>query len=640
MSRYQFPIAEVIDNQLISISGHKSYFYQIEGVDLEQLNDLEKDNFFTGLKERLNNLDHDSWFKFYKLKGDLFLNTSSEEQHLGLEASNCEYPLEMFFENRDIYSDIGIYDDYLLFNGKYRRIISVKSFSDKLIDEYFMPNGIDYCLSFKKKSNTKALKDLERVRNAHSAGLAKNKRDFESEGAYSQAEELISELTSGNESLFEMELYFLPSAISLDELNQMTFALVEELNLKGIESFIEGHSLRELKSGLFDIYKEIIVGVKPSFSYRSIPDKSSHLKYLIPLSKSYFMNEGIELKDIDDHEIYFDPFSKEFKNRNMLVTGTTGAGKSVFVNKMAHFLANDYPIVILDKGGSFKKLCLYHSGYNLSSGINPLQFKCPYFLREFILSVVDQSKFTKLEKGLLLKRIKEFLKEKADPTHTKMISYLEQDFKGLSLYFEDIKDFISDEITPMNDFLYVDIENYPKSQIAPLVIYVLEYFKRLPKNQKVLIFDECWQFLKDHGEYIDECFRTFRKTGAFPIAISQGLSDFESLGGDLYSSIINNSYFKVFFPQEYIRNEDITDFDNKRIKSLQYEKGAYSECYLKSTDNKIKKILRIDLNPLEYELFHTEVGRSKNLFKFYEDHREYFSSNKETIESFVRLHHG
>ena len=184
MSRYQFPIAEVNDNQLISISGDKSYFYNLKGVDLEQLSDLEKDNFFTGLKERLNNLDHDSWFKFYRLKDDLYLNTSSEEQQLGLETSKSEYPLEIFFENRDIYSDIGIYDDYLLFNGKYRRIISVKSFSDKHIDEYFMPSGIDYCLSFKKKSNTKALKDLERIRNAHSAGLAKNKRDFESEGVF------------------------------------------------------------------------------------------------------------------------------------------------------------------------------------------------------------------------------------------------------------------------------------------------------------------------------------------------------------------------------------------------------------------------------------------------------------------------
>ena len=639
MNRYQFPITEVIDNQLISISGDKSYFYELEGVDLEQLNDIERDNFFGGLKERLSNLDNVDWFKFYRLKNRLFLNTSSNRKSLGLYTRECTTPLEVFFENSDIYSDVGIYDDYLLFNGMYRRVISVKSFLDKSIDEYFLPSNIDYCLSFKKKSKTKALKDLERVRNAHSAGLSKNKRDFESEGAYSQAEELISELTSGSESLFEMELYFLPSADSLEILNKLTFSLIEELHLKGIESFIEGHSLKELKSGLFDIYKGIIVGVKPSFSYRSIPNKSSHLKYLIPLSISFLMDEGISFLDIADKEIFLNPFSNNFKNRNMLVSGMSGAGKSVFINKVIHYLAPDHPVVILDKGGSFKKTCLYHSGNSLSSGISPMSFRCPYFLREFILSVVDKSHFDKLKRGLLLKRIKEYLQD-SEISFYSMLKYLENDFKDISLYFEDLKDFIVDSPEDISNFLYVDIEKYPKSQVTPLIIYVLEYFKRIPKNEKVLVFDECWSFLKDHSEYIDECFRTFRKAGVFTIAISQGLRDFESLSDNLSSSIINNSYFRVFFPQESILGNDITDFDNRRIKDLQFEKGVYSECYLKTSDNKIKKILKLMLSPLEYELFHTEAGQSENLFKFFNDNRAYFSSNSETIESFVRLHHG
>ncbi len=641
MSKSSFPIAQVTGNEIISMEGDKSYFYELDGVDLEQLNDYEKNSLFERLRSKLNNLEEKSWAKFYHIDKSLYLNCSDENLDIGIKKDTCSSPLEVFFEDSDIYSDVGFYDDYFLFNGKYRRIVSVRSFLESEVDEYLIPSDIDYCLSLKKKSKTRALKDLERVRNSHSAGLAKNKRDFESEGAYSQAEELISELTHGDESLFEMELFFLPKANSLKELNILTIDLVNELKLKGITTFIEGHSLKALKSGMMNIYKEIIVGVKPSFSYRGIPNKSRHLVNLIPLNKSKLMNEGISFKDISDDTLFFDPFSHEFKNRNMLVTGTTGSGKSVLVNKIVHDLrSKDHPVVILDKGGSFKKLCLYYGGDNLDSGINPMDFKCPYFLREFVLSVVDKSKFGKLEKGLLLKRIKEYIHSDTNLSHHGMIKYLENDFRGLSLYFEDIGDFINKDTREKSDFLYVDIENYPKSQIAPLIIYVLEYFKRIPNNQKTLVFDECWKFLKDHGEYIDECFRTFRKSGAFPIAISQGLGDFESLSGDLYSSITNNSYFKVFFPQEYIENHEISEFDNSRISSLQYEKGQYSECYLKSSDNKIKKILRISLTPLEYELFHTESGQSDNFYKFYEDNRDYFSTNKETIESFVRLHHG
>ncbi|WP_164848509.1 VirB4 family type IV secretion system protein [Halobacteriovorax sp. HLS] len=638
MSNYKFPIADCIQNELVSMDGDRSFFYELRGVDLEQLDEIELSNLFSLIEKRLNNLKEEQWIKFYQLNGKCYLNTSLLNSCLGLEVLPVTDPLHTFFEGKDIYSDIGIYDDYLLFNGKYRRVISVKSFPEEEIDEYFLPKDINYCISFRKKQNSKALKELDKIRSAHSTGLSKNKRDFESEGAYSQAENLISDLTSGNESLFDMELYFLPMALSLEELNSNTQVLLEDLTTKGVIPFVEGHSIKGLKSGLFQIYKEIIVGVKPSFKYRGIPNKTGHLKYLLPIHKSGLMNEGIEFLDITDNDIFLNPFSKKFKSRNMLVTGATGGGKSVLVNKMVHALAPNHPVVILDKGGSFKKLCLYHSGYNLESGINPMDFKCPYYLREFVLSVVDKEKFRKLEKGLLLKEIKLFL-ENDNRSFFELIGHLETNFKGLSLYFEDIKDFITESTKETNKFLYVDIENFPKTQIAPLIIYILEYFKNIDQGQKVLVFDECWSFLKDHGDYIDECFRTFRKSGAFPIAISQGLGDFSSLSSDLYSSITNNSFFKVFFPQEYIEDKDISEFDNSRISSLQYEKGQYSECYLKTQDGKIKKILRIFLSPLELELFHTEYGRSQNLFKFFEDHKNYFSTNREIINAFVRLHH-
>jgi hypothetical protein len=639
MSKYKFPIAESFNNELISMEGDRSFFYEVTGIDLEQCDDTELSIVYNQLERSLNNLSDNDWIKFYKLGSRIFINSSTNNLNLGLPSIDCRDALSIFFDRSDIYSDLGIYDDYLLFNGNYQRILSIKSFSNEEITENFLLSGFDYCLMFKKKKNSKALKELDRIRSSHSVSQIKDKRDFEGEGAYSQAEELIYSLTNRDESLFSMELYFLVNESSLDNLNKASFSLIEDLQTKGMDSFIEGHSLKILKSGLFEIYREIIPGVKPSFKYRSIPNKTGHLKYLLPIHKSKLMDEGISFYDVESKEIFFNPFSNEFKNRNMLVTGSSGGGKSVLVNKIVHSLLPDHPVVILDKGGSFKKLCLYHGGYNLESGINPMNFKCPYYLREFILSVVDIDKFKLLEKGLLLTEIKRILEENKVITFNNLIDQLELSFSGLSLYFEDIKEFISDEHRERVNFLYVDIENFPKNQVAPLIIYVLEYFKQIEKGEKVLVFDECWNFLKDHGHYIDECFRTLRKSGAFPIAISQGLDDFASLGADLSSSLINNSHFKVFFPQEYIEDKDISGFDNERISSLEYRKGEYSECYLKTQDNKIKKILRIFLSSLELELFHTESGRSENLFKFYDDNKDYFLTNRETIDAFVRLHH-
>lgn len=640
MSRYSFPIASIDGNEIVSTSGDKSYFYKLKGHDLEQKDGIEISNIFNHIESSLNNLSSKESYKFYHLKGENYLNASILNPQIGLEIYPCNEPMEVFFEEADIFSDIGIYDDYILYNGKYHRIISVKSFNEDEIDEFFLPRSFDYILNIRRKENEKALKILDRVRMSHGAGQFKAKRDFESEGAYAQAEDLIQDITHGEESIFDMELFFIVGEESLETLNIRTFDLISSLKIKGITPFIEGHSIRSHKSGLFQIFRDLIVGVKPSFKYRSIPNKTGHLKFLIPFSESLFMNEGIELNDISEKEIYFNPFSKDFKSRNMLVTGSTGGGKSVFVNKIVHALISEHPAVILDKGGSFKKICAYHNGHNLESGINPLDFKCPYYLREFVLSAVDKEKFQRLEKGLLLKEIKAFLINYQGNSFFDLLSYLESSFKGIGLYFEDIKEFIKVSNCEVKRLLYVDIENYPSSQIAPLIIYILEYFKNIPEPEKVLVFDECWKFLKDHGEYIEECFRTFRKSGAFPIAISQGLADFSCLGKDLYSSITNNSYFKVFFPQEFIEDKDVSEFDNGRISSLHYRKGEYSECYLKTQDGLYKKILRIFLSPLELELFHTESGQSDNFFKFLKDKRDYFSSNKETIDSFVRLHHG
>ena len=627
MSRYSFPVISSDKNELVSTKGDLSYFFKVNSVDLEQYNEFEETNFYNGLANSLDNLD--GYYKFYKIGQDIYFNTDQKEPSVGLKFSPCSSAINTYFKADDIYSDIGIYDDYIQYNSRYKRIISIKSINQSDSYPECLPK-CDYILNIKKKDSESALKRLDHIRKAHKASLDKTRRDFNSEGAYDQAEDLIYKLTHQSESLFDTEIYFILDELSLEELETKTKELVKELILKGFMPYVEGHSVKSLKSGLFDIYRELTPGVRPSFKYRSLPNITSHLKYLVPVSKSELMQSGVSFSDISNNEVSFDPFDKKFKNKNMLVTGSTGGGKSVFVNKLVHSLAAEHPTVILDKGGSFKKLCLYHNGFNLSHGINPMDFRCPYYLREFILSVVDKDKFKKLERGMLLKSIKSFLKLNQD-TFRDLLVHLEKDFAGISLYFEDIKDLISNKKLDMNRFLYVDIENFPKTIIAPLIIYVLEYFKNIQDEQKILVFDECWQFLKDHFDYIDESFRTIRKSGAFLIAISQGITDFNKDG--LTSSIVNNSYFKVFFPQESVEES----FDRLRVDSLSFGKGSFSECYLKCDE--YKKILRIYLTDLEYELFHTEANRSESFYQFYSDHRKYFTDNSKTIDAFVRLQH-
>ncbi|OFZ38161.1 MAG: hypothetical protein A2504_17040 [Bdellovibrionales bacterium RIFOXYD12_FULL_39_22] len=642
MDRITFPVVETKEHRLTCKNGVKSFFYELTPPDLYQMSRNETEAFYNGIAEYLNNLDENCFYKFYGLGKRNYLCTNKEVDQgprmVGMGPS--DRPLQTFFGAIDIYSDVAIMDNYLCYNGKYRRILSVAEFASGSIGDGFMPFGVDYVLSVRRIGKEKSLKQMEKIRTSHLGNFFKAKRDIESEGAYQQAENLIGDLTVGSESLFEMELYFIVTGLSLEELNQKSDELIDVMKSRGVKLFVEGHSIKAMKSGLGTIFSELIPGVTPSFKFRPHTDKTSHLKFLLPLQRSHLMDSGVEFSDTTDEKIFYDPFAPELPNRNMLVTGSSGGGKSVFVNKIIHALIAKHPTVILDKGGSFRRLTLYHGGVSLDGSFNPLQFKDPLYLMELILSVVDKEKFGKLERGKLLRAIKSVLdSNNAIDDFSQFLRQLESHLPGISLYFEIVGGLFVEKKIPAVSILYVDIDQYPKEAIAPIIIFILEYFKNIESKEKILVFDESWSFLKEHADYIDECFRTFRKTGALPIAISQGLNDFAGSGGKLYSSITNNSFIKVFFPQEKIDDPEVTDFDHEMIKTLHFEKGSFSECYLKSADNKIRKVLRIYLSPLELELFHTEAGEDSKFFDFFNKHRPFLDSNQEAINAYVRLKH-
>lgn len=633
-----FPIVEVNNHELVALDNTRSYFYEILPSDIECLDEYELENYFDEIAISLKNLNKDNFYKFYYLNGRSYLNTNEEfAPHIaGVELVERVNPLEVFFGDIDLYSDFRVYDDYLCFNGNYVRLLSIKKFSSGSVSPYFLDNNIDFFINVKLKDDLKSISHLDRIRTSHQSSFLKSKRDIKSENAYSEAEGLIEDITNGIESLVDHEFFVILKEFSLEGLNKKTNELVSSMNLKGTSLFIEGNNLKKAKSGLMSIFSELIPGVKPKLNLRTHTDKLSHLIKLLPVKGSYLHDKGIPLKDIHGDIIYLDPFSKNIPSRNMLVSGTTGAGKSVFVNKIIHHLCENHPTVIVDKGGSYKKACLYHEGTVLDIGFNPMQFNDPIYLREIILSVVDSSQFSKLDRGKLLAEIKSLIEYGVDDFWG-LIVKLESSFKGLGYYFEDIKDYITDKKIEDSPILYCDLDEYPSNIVSPFIIFILEYFKRIQNIEKILVFDECWAFLKNHRDYIDNCYRTFRKTGAFPVSLAQSLYDFKSDDEGLASTLINTSYFRVLFPQELGIHADISHTDKDRVEGLSFVKNKYTQCYLKSSDNKIRKTLTVELTPLEWELFNTEPNHNDQFYSYFADHRKYFSSNKKTIDSYIRM---
>ena len=108
----------------------------------------------------------DTYFKFYKFGKRSFAETnfSNDISLLGIELFPSNEHLELFFGADDLYSDIGIFDDYLLINGQYIKILSLSSFSEDQIDESLIPIDVDYVLNLKRNSNEVSLKKLDRIR--------------------------------------------------------------------------------------------------------------------------------------------------------------------------------------------------------------------------------------------------------------------------------------------------------------------------------------------------------------------------------------------------------------------------------------------------------------------------------------------
>lgn len=632
-----FPICEIKNNLITNHKGEKSFFYSVSPKDLEQFCDSKKENYLDLCINALSSLGSENYYKFYKINNDIYLNTNSRTP---IDFPEVEYnskgdALSILIPSSELYSDILFSEDCISYSGKFLRILSVTDFpvNPNALEVF---NDLNYVVCLRKIDKKSSKSRLERKRSSLLSSFIKNKRDISGESAYAQTEELLEEIIHNQEALFNIETFILIYADNLKTLNQETLIIKSELDSLGIKVFCEGQSVKSLRSGFYTIFNEILPGVTPTFKHRSIIDKSSHLIRLLPISKSQLMVDGIRFHDQSGNPIFFNPFSLDYKNRNILVSGNSGSGKSVLVNKLVHSLVEQRHCVILDKGGSFRKLCQFHSGHKLTGSFNPFQFKDPTYLREVLLSLIDENCYTKIEKAMLYSELKELVPKSR--SLEEVVQNLSSRFVGLRYVLEEYSSYFKSEFSEIPRILYVDINEFPKEIVSTLIIYILEYFKNLNSDESILVFDECWSFLKSHYEFVDECFRTFRKTGSLPIAISQSLDDFGANNGDLANSIINNSNFHILFPQNSA-SEQISEFDEFCLSQLVLSKGYFSDFYLKSSDLSIQKIVRTHLSPLEHQLFHTEPGLDYQLNNFLCRFEEVFKDKRDAFIAFTRITH-
>lgn len=614
------PLFSVEGHALQALSGEKSNFYEILPPDLEGHSAQDYEMVISGLENDL--LQCDGQFKLYSLGGRLYLNSFGSIRLGSGAVRPSSDPIATFLGQQE--AQVEFYSNYLTQGNEFVRVLSVQEFPDRMMPFEARAMG-DFVLCFKRIPKLVAKGQVDMKRKLHFSGLFKQMRDLNSEKAFSQAENILERVTTDDLGLFSTECYLLVRASTKEELDRQSDQVMADFKAKN-------GLLRVETRGLSFMYRSLIPGVPASFK-RACEMPSDYLSYWFPFHRDFVHEKGLELEARSGKSVFVDIFHASALSFNVLITGTSGQGKSMMANRLLqHQITTGAKGVVLDLGNSFKKSAMFHGAVVLSEKFNPLQFRNPRYLKEFILAVVDE-KMGKKAEGRLFEEIKIILEQDQKLNFDELIARLEKSFSGISYYFSEIREFFSDDVKPLNDFTYCDFGLYPDVMKAPLIIYLIECFKHL-EGRKLFIFDECWSLLEKNANYIAECFRTFRKHNASAVAISQNLDDFAET--QLGRVIIQTSFTKLLFKQAIKESEFIDRQSKLLLDSVQSRKGEYSEfLYLSETN---KKPLRYVPTALEYELFTSDPADLAH-FRKYMDEQGRFLEFRDAIKHFTKIKH-
>ncbi len=551
-----------------------------------------------------------------------------------------------------VFSDLILDQEDFVLDQMRTRVLSLKTTPETTFAS--MINGLlsfsfkyELIFSFNIPDQSKEMKSLEQTRRtAHSLTANNGGRvsDLEGESRLSQTTNLIKELIETGQRVFEAELL-----IVLREENTPSGTKMLNLNTKEVLSKFKtlsgAEGIHETVSS-WKVFSSSLPGA-PTNQVRKKKMKTNNLVDFLPI---YGASVGDELPVVLTHtrhgSVYsINPYDPKLTNYNMLVTGSSGSGKS-FVNNflMLQQIARGTKVFIIDIGGSYKKLCELLGGQyfeiNLSDDycINPFELKDPRVLPsgEKIKSLVSIIEQMVVDAGEKLSR---FDRVQIEEALTKVFDEVRRGETPRSPLISDFAKFCAkskeEGLQKISKLLFPWIGNSPYGKLldrngkintdSPVVAFDLKGLSQYPDLQSVMILiltnfildqiendrstpkrvllDESWELLKSPAasSFMEYAARTFRKTGSGISFITQGVE--EIVQSPIGSAILNNTAMKLIMLQKgdtriLAQALKLNSQEVRLIQSLEQRKGVFSEGFLMEGD--ARQVLRIYPSPLEY----------------------------------------
>ena len=529
---------------------------------------------------------------------------------------------------------------------------------------------------YEKQDNHKIIKDITYHIGNVSADLktiGENRQDIDIAAfTYNDAKYIRKEIQVNNEDLYFLYMYISVYSEDLKDLVHSLNKIEGILQSKGMQC--RRATFREEQG-----YLSCLPIMHNNEDLKSVSRRNILTSGLVStypfISSSIFDEQGIYIGTniYNDSMIFIDKYdSDKYKNANMCIFGTSGAGKSFFTK----LLIIRYKILgisqyIIDPEREYYNICNALDGTYIKLSPTSNTYINIFDIREESIEENEKgylaTKISKImgffylicgnideeEKAILENKIietykrkninfddnslykkengkKVFKTSKDMPILEDLYNVLNEDSSTNSLRTKLIP-FVKGSLRFLNnytnielntDLIIADVYDLGEENLKFGMYLFTELFWdkiKIDRNEKKSIyFDEIWRLIgitsnKNVASFVYKIFKTIRKYGGSGVAITQDVSDLFSLEEGIYGrSILNNSSLKCFFNLEEENIKILEKYTNlsekERIEIKSLRKG---ECVMFVGDNHI--VAKIDSSQIEKDIISKGVINEENI---------------------------
>ena len=502
--------------------------------------------------------------------------------------------------------------------------------------------------------------------------LNENRQDIDIAAfTYNDAKYIRKQMQVNNEDLYFLYIYIIIFSEDLKELKYL---------LNKVEGILQSNGLQSKKAYFREeqTFISTIPSMKNSIDIKNAAKRNILTSSLVStypfISSSIFDKEGIFIGTniYNDSLIFIDRYdNNKYKNSNICIFGTSGAGKS-FYTKLLILRSRLIGIeqYIIDPEREYTNICKELNGTLLKIGPSSKTYVNVLDIRKesiedgqegylatkigkligffnLIFGELNEEEKAIIEEKLIecykiknitfddeslytIKNKKRKFKEKDDMPILEDIYNIFYSDKKTKIFATKLIPFIKGSLKFFNNYTNVELNNDlivadvyelgEENLKYGMYIFTELFWDKTKKDRKIkkaIYLDEIWRLIgvtsnKNVASFIYKIFKTIRKYGGSGVAITQDISDLFSLDNGTYGrSILNNSSIKTFFSLEEENIKILSEYANLSEKEkIEIKSLKRGECLMFVGDNHI--LAQIEADEFEKEIIIESKDKNEN----------------------------